>query len=67
MKTPKNPTKGAKKKVTKRGRRKTSISDSMSDADKDRVVVNGVTIDIETITDEELIRLRKLIPRKDYR
>ena len=67
MKTPKNPTKGAKRKVVKRGRRKASNSETASEADKDRVVVNGVTIDIETITDEELLRLRKLIPRKDYR
>lgn len=67
MKTSKNPVKAAKKKTSKRGRRKTNHSDSTSDGDKDKVVVNGVEINIENITDEELIGLRKVIPRKDYR
>ncbi len=67
MKTAKSAGKAAKK-PTKRGRRKACNSDSTSNGDdKDKIVVNGVQIDIENITDEELLSLRKVIPRKDYR
>ena len=34
---------------------------------KDTVVVNGMEINIEEITDEQLRALRKVLPRKDYR
>ena len=36
-------------------------------ADKDIVVINGLEIDIEKITDEQLYSLRKVLPRKEYR
>lgn len=41
----------------------------LSDAggDKSKVVINGMVIDIETITNEELYALRKVLPKKDYR
>ena len=35
--------------------------------DKDIVIVNGIEVDIERITDEQLYALRKVLPRKDYR
>ena len=35
--------------------------------DKNKVVVSGMVIDIEKITNEELYSLRKVLPRKDYR
>lgn len=31
------------------------------------VEVNGLKINIETITDQEMYALRKVLPRKDYR
>jgi hypothetical protein len=31
------------------------------------VLINGIEIDIEKITDEQLYSLRKVLPRKDYR
>ncbi len=30
-------------------------------------MINGIMIDIEKITDEQLYSLRKILPRKDYR
>ena len=30
-------------------------------------MINGIQIDIEKITDEQLYSLRKILPRKDYR
>lgn len=35
--------------------------------DKDTIMINGIEIDIEKITDEQLYSLRKVLPRKDYR
>ena len=44
-------------------------STEASDAggDKSKVIINGMVIDIETITSEELYALRKVLPKKDYR
>ena len=42
-------------------------SDNIQTIDRDTVLVNGIQIDIEKITDEQLYSLRKILPRKDYR
>lgn len=49
--------------------RKSLLSDSTSDGDieKGKVRINGETVDIESITDEQLYALRKVLPRKEYR
>ena len=44
-----------------------SASDNIQTIDRDTVLVNGIQIDIEKITDEQLYSLRKILPRKDYR
>jgi len=44
-----------------------SASDNIQTIDRDKVMINGITIDIEKITDEQLYSLRKILPRKDYR
>jgi len=44
-----------------------SASDNIQTIDRDKVMINGITIDIEKITDEQLFSLRKILPRKDYR
>lgn len=44
----------------------TTASES-AETDKNKVVVNGMIIDIENITNEELYALRKVLPRKEYR
>lgn len=44
-----------------------SASDNIQTIDRDTVLVNGIEIDIEKITDEQLYSLRKILPRKDYR
>ena len=61
--------------VSRRGRQKKStiskksFSDTTSDAgsDKTKVNVNGMLVDIENITDDQLYALRKVLPRKEYR
>lgn len=63
---PAAPKRGKKKTISK----KPSMSGSSSDIqtiDRDKVLVNGIEIDIEKITDEQLYSLRKVLPRKDYR
>jgi len=45
-------------------------SESTSDygsLEKGKITVNGMTLDIENITDEQLYALRKVLPRKEYR
>ena len=61
--------KGAKKKIgSKKGAGNLfSASDNIQTIDRDTVMINGITIDIEKITDEQLYYLRKILPRKDYR
>ena len=44
-----------------------SASDNIQTIDRDKVMINGIMIDIEKITDEQLYSLRKILPRKDYR
>lgn len=44
-----------------------STSTSDAGGDKSKVIINGMVIDIETITSEELYALRKVLPKKDYR
>ena len=44
-----------------------SASDNIHNIDRDTVMINGIEIDIEKITDEQLYSLRKILPRKDYR
>jgi hypothetical protein len=44
-----------------------SSANSDAGGDKSKVVINGMVIDIETITSEELYALRKVLPKKDYR
>ncbi len=44
-----------------------SASDNIQTIDRDTVLINGIQIDIEKITDEQLYSLRKILPRKDYR
>lgn len=44
-----------------------SHSDFIKNIDRDKVLINGIEIDIEKITDEQLYSLRKVLPRKDYR
>ena len=63
----------------KRGRKKSTpaivkntassitISSDIQSIDRDTVLINGIEIDIEKITDEQLYSLRKVLPRKDYR
>ena len=40
---------------------------SEAGSDKSKVHVNGMVIDIDNITDEQLYALRKVLPRKDYK
>jgi len=42
-------------------------SEMIQNIDRDTVMINGIEIDIEKITDEQLYSLRKILPRKDYR
>ncbi len=58
-----------KKAITKRsgGNNMFSASDNIQNIDRDKVLINGIEIDIEKITDEQLYSLRKILPRKDYR
>lgn len=62
---------GAKKKTMGGGKRggggAFSASDNIQTIDRDKVMINGIMIDIEKITDEQLYSLRKILPRKDYR
>ena len=62
---------GAKKKTIGGGKRggggAFSASDNIQTIDRDKVMINGIMIDIEKITDEQLYSLRKILPRKDYR
>jgi hypothetical protein len=73
-------TKTAKKKsgpnsISKRGKGGASAdslklqqhSEIIQNIDRDTVMINGIEIDIEKITDEQLYSLRKILPRKDYR
>lgn len=64
--------------VSQRGRkRKPAISKSSSlypetckdgrHVDKSKIVINGVVTDIETINEDQLHQLRKVLPRKEYR
>jgi hypothetical protein len=65
------PAKRGRKKPAPGGIRKSasalSASDSIQTIDRDKVLINGIEIDIEKITDEQLYSLRKILPRKDYR
>jgi hypothetical protein len=62
---------GAKKKTMGGGKKGAagafSASDNIQTIDRDTVMINGIMIDIEKITDEQLYSLRKILPRKDYR
>ena len=62
---------GSKKKTIGGGKRGGaglfSASDNIQTIDRDKVMINGIMIDIEKITDEQLHSLRKILPRKDYR
>ena len=51
---------GRKRKISK----DSSNDDSSSNGAINPIYVNGVEIDIETITDAQLIDLRKVLPRK---
>jgi hypothetical protein len=44
-----------------------SFQSEIQNIDRDKVMINGIEIDIEKITDEQLYSLRKVLPRKDYR
>ena len=58
------------KRGKKRGPAKKKNSKKTSDIqiiDKNNVLVSGMEINIETITDDQLYGLRKVLPRKDYR
>lgn len=59
----------SKKKVGRKPKRRLA-SESTSDIsglDKGKIQVNGMTLDIENINDEQLYALRKVLPRKEYR
>ena len=62
---------GAKKKIMGGGKRggggAFSASDNIQTIDRDKVMINGIMIDIEKITDEQLYSLRKILTRNDYR
>ena len=57
------------KKRVGRKPKKGIMSETTSDSgyDKGVINVNGMKIDIESITDEQLYALRKVLPRKEYR
>lgn len=44
-----------------------NFQSEIQNIDRDKVMINGLEIDIEKITDEQLYSLRKVLPRKDYR
>lgn len=70
MKTvPPQKKRGRKKKVPVITKRKESSESSSDDVnnDKGKITINGMVIDIENITDQELYGLRKVLPRDDYR
>jgi hypothetical protein len=64
--------------VSQRGRkRKPAISKANSlypehlrdhrHVDKSKIIINGVLTDIESISEDQLHSLRKVLPRKEYR
>lgn len=57
------------KKRVGRKPKKGNMSETTSDSgfDKGVININGMKIDIESITDEQLYALRKVLPRKEYR
>lgn len=56
-----------KKKVGRKPKRGITSESTSDCGDKGTVKVNGMKIDIESINDEQLYALRKILPRKDYR
>lgn len=57
----------SKSRAIKKSKKPAIAPSDIYNIDKDKVMVNGIEVDIEKITDEQLYSLRKILPRKDYR